>query len=843
MPLRPDVNRENAPSIGSSPNKTDAAMTNGVRRGQATRPASGCPPGRIHRRGLLLLTVALGVCSPPPLAVAQATVAATTLPTRPEAWTARWIGPPNASPFDVGVYHFRRAFDLAVSPARFVIHVSADNRYQLFVNGTRVVWGPARGHLSAWPYETVDIARHLRPGRNLLAAVVWNFGEHAPLAQHSWQTGLMVQGHGLAERIADSSPAWVATTNRAYTALPIDFGMVRGYWAAGPGERLDGALYPWGWEQPDFDASSWKPAVGGPPARPREARDAHSRHMLAPRSVPLMEERPERLPRHREVATAGIPAGFPAVPVDMTIGPRSRQRLLLDRTELTTAYPELELSGGKGARVGIRYAEALFTGAKGNDKGHRDEVAGKTFAGYGDEFLPDGGARRLFRPLWWRTFRYIELTIETGESPLVLHDIRAVATSYPFVRTARFEAGRVDLDRMVDVGWRTARVCAHETYMDCPYYEQLQYAGDTRIQALVSYYMSGDARLARQAIEALDASRTYEGLTFSRAPSRLPQYIPPFSLWWIGMVHDFARYQDDAAFVKAQMAGVRAVLAYFRDRQRPDGHLADVGWWPYVDWVRTWEDGVPPVGARGESAPLDLQLLLAYQYAADLEADHGSRVQADANRVAADALRASIRRTYWSPQRRLFLDTADGAHVSQHTQALAILAGVAEPAEKAPLAERMLSDADLAPASIYFKYYVHQAVIRAGLGDRYLGLLGEWRRMLDLGLTTWAETAEPTRSDAHAWGASPNIEFLRTVLGVDSAAPGFARVAITPHLGALTRVSGRVPHPKGFVDVSLRRDGDGLAAEVTLPAGVSGELFWKGKAYPLRPGLQAIAAP
>ena len=112
--------------------------------------------------------------------------------------------------------------------------------------------------------------------------------------------------------------------------------------------------------------------------------------------------------------------------------------------------------------------------------------------------------------------------------------------------------------------------------------------------------------------------------------------------------------------------------------------------------------------------------------------------------------------------------------------------------------------------------------------------------MLDLGLTTWAEKAEPTRSDAHAWGASPNVEFLRTVLGVDSAAPGFARVAITPHLGPLTRVSGRVPHPKGFVDVRLVRRGSGIEAEVTLPAGVEGEFVWAGVRTPLREGAQVV---
>src|ERR1035438_302714 len=106
-----------------------------------------------------------------------------------QLWSARWIAVPQAPRTEYGVYHFRKTFDLAARPERFVVNVSADNRYQLFVNGQRAAWGPARGDLFHWRYETVDLAGFLRPGKNVLTAVVWNFGADAPEAQRTLRTG------------------------------------------------------------------------------------------------------------------------------------------------------------------------------------------------------------------------------------------------------------------------------------------------------------------------------------------------------------------------------------------------------------------------------------------------------------------------------------------------------------------------------------------------------------------------------------------------------------------------------------------------------------------------------
>jgi hypothetical protein len=492
--------------------------------------------------------------------------------------------------------------------------------------------------------------------------------------------------------------------------------------------------------------------------------------------------------------------------------------------------------------VTLRYAEALLEPGR-KVKGNRDDVEGKELRGARDVFVADGGGSRRFRPLWWRTYRYVQLEVETGEEPLTVDDLSAVATSYPFTARARLDAGTPELDRILEVGWRTARLCAHESYMDCPYYEQLQYAGDTRIQALVSLYTTGDGRLMRNAIAQLDDSRTSEGLTQSRAPTRLQQYIPPFSLWWIGMVHDYWRYQDDPAFVRTMLPGVRAVLGFFADRQTADGSLGPLPWWNFVDWARAWPRGVPPA-LDGASAPLDLQLLLAHDYAADLEQALGSPARASERREAAARLRATIRARYWDAARGLFADTPARTQYSQHANVLAVLAGVVEGAEARAVMDRVLADASLVPASIYFRHYLHAALNRTGQGDRYLELLGPWRQMLAEGLTTWAETNEPdVRSDCHAWGASPNFELFRTVLGIDSAAPGFRRVVIRPFLGRLTRASGAIPHPRGEIAVSLTSSAGRLEADIRLPEGVEGEFVHGGTRRPLPSGRSRLTLP
>ncbi len=759
-------------------------------------------------------------------------------------WPASWIRAAGAGGRGAGVFLFRKSFDLPAAPTRFVVHVSADQRYELFVNGQRTATGPARGDLDHWRFETVDLAPKLAAGRNVLAAIVWNFGADAPMAQISFETSFLMQGDGEAEAVVNTGKTWKSIANPAITPLPIDRKAIKyQYFVGGPGEIVDASTYPWGWEQPAFDDTAWTATETITPASPRGARDSPSRWFLVPRAIPLMEDTPEHLEKVVRSTGGDVPAGVLDGSAKWTIAPHSRVTALLDRGHLTSAYPEVVTSGGRGASIALTYTEALHdptAHGPGGDKGNRNETTGKVVTGLADRFLPDGGSHRPFSSLWWRTFRYVEVTVETTDEPLTVDAIRARFSAYPFQQRGSFDSSDPVLRRIFDVGWRTARLCAHETYMDTPYWEQLQYVGDTRIQALVSLYVGGDDRLVKNAIELFDESRTPDGITQSRYPGALPQFIPPFSLFWIGMMHDLWWYSGDRAFLAQYLQGARGVLDWFEARLTPDGLLGKLEWWNYADWVDTFPNGEPPMTAGGESAILTLQFAIALGEAADLETAFGSAANAARDRALADRLSAAVRASCWDATKGLLADTPEKRTWSQHVNLLGVLSDAIPADQRRAVMTKVLDDPSLTQTTYYFKFYLFRAVEKAGLADRYLDLLGPWKSMLDLGLTTWAEKPEPTRSDSHAWSAHPTVDLLTLVAGVEPATPGFDTVRIRPHLGSLTTLSASVPTPKGDVVVAYKRNGTQLTADVTLPVGVNGTIELSGQQTSLHAGKNSI---
>jgi len=762
-------------------------------------------------------------------------------------WTARWITHPTAPLREPLVLHFRKSLELAARPAKYVVHVSADNRFVLFVNGHRVEDGPARGDLAHWRYETFDLAEYLKAGANVVAATVWNYGIYAPVAQITDRTAFLVQGDGAAEAEVNTPDGWMVEVEAGQTPLPRQPEGFWAYMANGAGDEFNAAKYDWHWDDPVVSGGAWVPAAS--PMRENISQGAARAGLagetvdnywqLVPDELPHMEYTPADAGKVVRSDEAGA-TDFPARPV--TIGANRHVHVLLDRKTLTTAYPQLTVSEGKGSSIRLTYAEALYDEKQ--QKGDRDEVGNRQALGYHDDFLPDGGAHRTFEPLWWRTWRYLDLDIQTADEPLDLESLKAEFTGYPFEELASFDGKDGELAQIWDISWRTARLDAHETYMDTPYYEQLQYIGDTRIQALISYAVTGDDRLARQALAAFDSSRIPAGLTQSRYPTSQPQMIPTFSLLWIGMLHDYWMYRPDTAPVKASLPGTRTVLDWFAQYEQPDGLLRRLPWWSFVDWVSKGE--IPTYDANGESCTTTLEYLGALEDAADLERALGDADRAGRESSRAEHVRNGLRAKCWDTRRKLLADNSSLTAFSQQSNVLGVLYDVIPRDEQQGVLKRIegiepgTTPDGILSCSYYFRFYLARALDHAGMGDEYLSSLKPWRELLPLHFSTWPETPGETRSDSHAWSAHPAYDLLTIVAGIKPAAPGFASVRIAPHPGELREVSAEFPHPSGMIRVQFERRGAALEGTVTLPEKLTGTFVWQGKEEPLHPGINRI---
>ena len=763
-------------------------------------------------------------------------------------WQAQWIDAgPGIRVEEFGrVFYLRKSFTTQKPEAFKRVYVSADSKYKLWVNGTPVARGPARFDPLHQMYDTLDLSSIVKPGNNVIAAEViyWGQGEPSrggPIFQMSARPAFVFQS---AEVKSDQS--WKALVSPGQEAPGWDSVFKgTGYFAGNWLEKVDARRLPVGWQLADFDDRAWPDARPITRAEIWGEGDTRAPWKLLPRPIPPLEERPavparaiqsglvkdtkETPPFSFETEPAAEKPALPfTVPADGKI-----HYLVFDAGKLVTAYPRLELEGGDGAAVEIMYTEAPSVKFQ---KDRRDVLGDKRVEGYNDIYLPRAG-RQVYEPFLHRTFWYVRVAVKTP-TPLTIHGLTWRWTSYAFPERGSFECSDPVLNKIWHTGWYTARLCAHESYEDCPYYEQLQYGGDTRIQALVTYSASGDARLPAQAIRHLGASRLPEGLTYSRYPSHLYQVIPGFSLFWVLMLDDYYLYTGDLKLVRENAGGIYSVLRFFEAYQTDQGFIANVPYWNFHDW-NFKKNGEPP-GSRENCTLTTLLYKGALDAGARLFAALGDPDEAKRFRARAKAIAQAVNRHAWSEEEGLYTDGIATQSLSRHVNIHAVLFDVADRQRAARLARRLFTDPKLLDVTFYFAYYQHQAADKLGQPQRILDDMSRWKAMLDLGTSTWWETPNKPRSECHAWSAAPTHVLMQQVLGVRPTAPGFARVQIKPYPAQLVWAKGTVPTPKGDIRVNWTKQ-PGFEMQVTLPAGVEAEILLpSGKKFRRGPGNHTL---
>ena len=765
-----------------------------------------------------------------------------------------------ASPSHYQVRYFRRTFELAEPRAvALTVHLSADSRYVFYCNGICVGRGPAKGDINHHFYDTFDLTPHLRPGRNALAVIVQDMSRvahrpallGAPCSVMTYAGGFVLEG-----AVVDAAGAeLVDLQTNAQWRVAVDHGhrfqndhtTFEGY--LGYFEHRISALVPAGWTQPEFDDQAWSAAeVLFKAERLENRRDPASPYGLLPRMIPMLTEGeltpfPDAYmvgggavsPAWQKLLTAGVP---------LTLAASEKIDLVLDMGVLTTAFPHLAVSGGAGSRVRLNYAEALrlpwgTAGAKllgkqqslANLASHfADESTGWTFdrrgkvTGWGDTWEPAGRAD-IFEPLHWRAFRYVGLQITVGATPLTLHAVQQRYTAYPYHVAAKFSSSDAALDKIWQVGLHTMQMCSHETFEDCPHYEQMQYAGDTMITSQLAMLTTGDSRLSRQALYQFDWSRLSDGLTQARFPSRLLQVIPAWSVHWITNIRDYFLCTGDRATVQDLLPGVRAVLDWYRRHTDAAGLPAKMPYWNITDWCPWWPRGVVPGADTGATCIHAAQYINALDEAAWLLRYFDRGAEAAALTTEAAGLRQKAHALFWSESEGLYFDRPGGPEISQYGNAWAILAGLAGERERSIMLRRFPHDPKLAPGSFFWWHIGFKALAICGRSDDMPQYLGPWHESVSYGLSTFVEENSYWRSLCHAWSAHPVLEFQQRILGVMPVEPGFTRLRLQPHRCGLTHAEGSVCTPFGLITVAWRVTGATFTLEVAGPKNIPGQVI------------------
>lgn len=655
------------------------------------------------------------------------------------------------------------------------IRISANCRYKLYVNGVFVQEGPQKGTSEAAFVDTAELSSYLCGQRSAVAVQVLYYPEESSLRNDSLYYSrfpcLYVEDLSDTKEL-DGKNGWkyYKATEIEITGEPFSPAPIHGV------EHVTGNSALNGWMRAGYDDHAWTPAK---PYGFFESRKPIAPFNLEERTIPAMAHSPCRFSAVvcvRESA-AQSPDALKAQWAELLSGtgtveipPNTTQVVELSAGEEMCGYPQLRLAGGAGAEIGILYAECYAKPQPNRArpvKDDRTDYINGVLLGPEDRYTAVGFGTReapeVYEPYLFRTYRYIRIRITTREQGLSVLGYDYLSTGYPLEVKHHPVSGNETFNQIWDISLRTLKRCMHETYVDCPFYEQLQYTMDSRSEILFTYEVAEDDRLARACMDAFRKTQRSDGILQASAPAVGVNVIPGFSVFYILMVHDHMTYFGDRTLVRHHFACIDGVLKFFDDHLTPKGLVGSVGgalfhhkYWSFIDWCPEWNDahGVPTAAKHGDGSITMESLLYLYglKKAAELAEFIERGDAAEEYRRRAAALEAALRKYCIGADGRV----QDGPGVelySTHCQVWAVLTDLVSAEQGRSNLRKTYGVKGIPQCTVSMSFYLLLALDKLDMLDEAEHMWDMWRTMLQNNMTTCVEDSTMQRSDCHAWGA------------------------------------------------------------------------------------------
>ncbi len=790
-------------------------------------------------------------------------------------WQGQWIWDRPAAAEQNVYNYFRKQVTLSNRPQSAIAYVSADSRYQLYVNGYFVKRGPARSNVTFQSYDSYDLAPYLRQGSNVIAAIVhfWGVGnERYILGQGGFLFECSINITGSAPVLVTSDSTWQVLRSPAWNSSAPRENSSNGFT-----EIYDFNQEPAGWMLPAFNAAAWGAPVviGTPPQNPWLN--------LTARDIPYMYERPVK--PARVVSTGEVVRQIPANPLlvgvqvlNETPQPPSTVSIanpgylingagsvatvttpvegrdaviLLDFGREISGYPSISLNGSAGTIVDVSFSEWPLRGSQVVSVKSPQTVSGVAQGApmYTTDRLILRPGPQTWQRFFYSGFRYMQLTVRSASQPVQITAAGATFTCFPFIPTGTFNSSDSLLNTIWGQSAYTVLVTTDDAFVDCPWREKGQWMDMSG--PLASYYAFGNQAIAARYLRTTSQSQDSQGRLYFPYPSSLAFELPDQIMWWGMHLWQYYLHFGDATLLQQLYPVLTQVNAWFQQNLSQRG-LLNAAWtdspgrglWTWIDWGHRPKQNVPVNlgGKRGEMAALDALYYKFLLDTASIAQVVGNTQDATVFQGQASALKTAINANYWDANAGYYWDDIQHTVKGYQASILAVLYGIASPEQWAPIVNNVMdSQYHVGQSSPSFYFFILPALSQAGLTSQGTAAIRSlWGAMYAQGATTWWEQWDlskdhagnplpagfiPNVSLAHNYGTSP-LYFLSTrVLGVQPTGPGFSTFAVAPDTSSVQWVNGTVPTPNGPIAVSWTTATQGtFSLTVTAPANTVGSL-------------------
>lgn len=680
---------------------------------------------------------------------------------------------------------FRRTFDLPAAPTAAVLHIFADARYVLWVNGEYVERGPNRFQPNGPEYDSMNVASHLKSGKNVIAFLVVGNLSGGKVMRHAPGLTALLEIDGIEIFTTDAHWKFSDATR---------FRQVEASWPNLGDTLVDVRVEDGDWTRAEYSDANWKPAA---------AADEKQWGALTARRIPLLRE--QAVPVHF--------ANDAKLPVKLAAG----QKLEFTTDRIVQAYPVVELDAEVGSEL--------------------------LFEPFDLHYIAKGGAQKHFT-IDTRGITHGAIMVKSGQ--VTITSFRLVERLYPFDRAGSFSCSDPVLNDLWQLCARSCEVLSEDAYVDCADRERVEWMDcdppgfDITRTAMAVAAADGtprysDARLLGEMVRRTALTLQPDGWVKAHTCSDrydIHAKMEDRACEWVTGIRRYYDATGDAALVREVWPAVVAQMNYFLERRTSRGLV----------FAREWVVWGNPVGyVWFEGAGLNAFVFRALTDAAFLGRQIGEKSQAEKFEKDGQDLAAAFNKVLWDENAGTFFSgyfDANNPESAKRKPSLKIKTNLVEPTvypaifaldrgivspehlertQKYLLAHRDLN------GQVMIYYYLQKLLFAAGPDyDREIleCYRKKWKGMVE---SSWQCSWEDFNggSHAHCYGMFPGYFLSAYVLGVRRDAPvADKQLIIEPHLGDLTNAEGKVVTEFGIVPVSWRQQNDELTFKFVVPENV-----------------------